>query len=74
MKRIRKIESLLGQLADLEDPHLQLVLLGSCAGFPRFNFALRTSLPNRITQAIVAFDQAVDKCMVVIWGRSFSKE
>jgi hypothetical protein len=54
MNRVDKIEALLKELVDLQDPHLQLVLLRSCAGFPRFNFALQTSLPNRITQAIVA--------------------
>jgi hypothetical protein len=74
MKQVDKIEALLKELVDLQDPHLLIVLLRSCAGFLRFNFALRTSLPNRITQAIVAFDKAVENCMTDIWGRGFSKE
>jgi hypothetical protein len=41
-KRVRKIEAFFKALKQSDDPHLQLVLIRSCLGFARFNFALRT--------------------------------
>jgi hypothetical protein len=73
MKRVDKIEVLLKELVGLQDPQFQLVLR-SCAGLPRFNFALRTSLPNRITQAIVAFDKVVEILNDGHLGARLSKE
>jgi hypothetical protein len=42
--------------------------------FPAFRFCRPYFATNRITQAIVAFDKAVENCMTDIRGRGFSKE
>ncbi len=73
MKRVRKIEAFFKALKQSDDPHLQLVLVRSCLGFARFNFALRTCSTAFIVNAIAAFDKAMLDIMEVIWNRGFSK-
>jgi hypothetical protein len=47
LKRMHKIEELI----------VKLLLLRSCIGIPKLNFALRTAHPNSILSAIVKFDR-----------------
>ncbi len=69
LKRVRITEA----LKPSDDPHWQLVLVRSCLGFARFNFALRTCSPALIVNAIAAFDKAMLGIIEVIWNRGFSE-
>ncbi len=69
LKRVRKIEAFFKRLSSPKNPHLQLVLVRSCLGFARFNFALRTCSPALIVNATAAFDKAMLDVMEVIWNR-----
>jgi len=40
----------------LEDIQMELLLIRSCVGFPKFNFALRTCHPDKIKDAMNAFE------------------
>ena len=59
-KRVDKIKSILSIAKGLEDPQLELLLLRSCIGIPKFSFLLRMCPPERISAAINNLDAEVD--------------
>ena len=54
--RVDKIREVLDKLEILDDPQVELSLLRSCLGFPRFGFSLRSAPPSHIENAVKEFD------------------
>jgi hypothetical protein len=55
----RKVEetlALMNKIKDLQNPQLELILLRSCASFPKINFLLRTVDALVIDKELRAFD------------------
>ena len=54
--RVAKIKEVLDRLDILDDPQVEMALLRSCIGFPRFGFTLRSAPPDKIEEAAQEFD------------------
>jgi hypothetical protein len=67
-KRVEKIRQCLSRLHRLQDPQIELALLRSCMGMPKFNFCLRTCSPSHIQRAIKAFDECISESLVRLLG------
>ncbi len=70
--RVGKIRVLVERLNDLEDPQVQLLLLRSAIGMPKFVFALRTCPTGSVQLSIAAFEEVMDLALYHIWRRSIS--
>ena len=51
--RVNNIGKVLEVLSDMDHPQVELAMLRSCLGFPKFNFALRTCPPSKLKKAIL---------------------
>lgn len=56
----------------LRDPLMELVLLRSCLGMPKFQHVLRTNHPDSIKTAIRIFDQGIDSSLCHIFGEPYT--
>jgi hypothetical protein len=66
--RVQGITGTLQHLGRLDDAQVELALLRSCLGFPKFVFSLRTCAPSLIPRAIAAFDEAIDASLRNVLG------
>jgi hypothetical protein len=71
-ERVHKIEVLLDKITDFDDPQLELILLRSCIGMPKFNFILRCLPGSIIGNEIEAFDTAISHYLSKIAGFSLT--
>ena len=55
-KKVDKIGKILEATKGLEDPQMELLLLRSCIGLPKFAFLLRMCPPEHISEAIASLD------------------
>ncbi len=60
-KRVARVKEVLDRLDVVDDPQVELALMRSCLGFPRFGFTLRSAPPQYITEAIQQFDALLKK-------------
>ena len=58
-RRVDKICKVLDIAKNLEDPHMELLLLRSCIGVPKFAFLLRMCPPELIQSAIESLDDNI---------------
>jgi hypothetical protein len=63
MRRVQKIREALKNLTVIDDPQVELSLLRSCMGMPRFTFALRSAAPSHIKHALEEFDDLMSKTL-----------
>ena len=68
MDRVQKIEKTLDMLPELDDPQIELLLLRSCVGLPKFAFPMRTCPPSKISNSIRRFDDAITASLTTIVG------
>ena len=73
MKRVEKIQSALHRLPDMNDSHMEFVLLWSCLSLPKFNFIMRTCPPTVIHDAIQAFDASLHDSTSMLVGAPLHK-
>jgi len=59
---------LLEVLRDMDHPQVELALLKSCLGFPKFNFALRTCPPSKLRKTIARYDDLIQRSLFTIVG------
>jgi hypothetical protein len=64
--RLAKIETLCGELDNLNNAQVQLCLLRSCVGFPKINFALRTCNPLYLQADLADFDAIMQRSLSCI--------
>ena len=62
------VQALLGELHQLEDPHIELTLLRNCFALPKFAFALRTVDTSRHSAVLQEFDNSVKEAVEGILG------
>ena len=55
-KRVQRVREVIEKLPVLDDPQMELILLRSCIGFPKFGFTLRSAPPEDIQEATKEFD------------------
>ena len=67
-KRLTGVQALLGELHQLEDPHIELTLLRNCFALPKFSFALRTADTSRHPAILEEFDSSVKEAVEAILG------
>ena len=67
-KRLVGVQALLGELHQLEDPHIELTLLRNCFALPKFAFALRTVDTSRHSAVLQEFDNSVKEAVEGILG------
>jgi hypothetical protein len=67
-ERVNKIENLLDKITIFDDPQLELILLRSCIGMPKFNFILRCLPDSIISKEIERFDNAISHYLSKIAG------
>jgi len=67
-QRVEKILTLLQKLEELNDPQIQLLLLRSCVGIPKFVYTLRTSPPQLISSQVMDFDHGLRQSLLDIVG------
>ena len=60
-KRVEKIAAALSNLAVVDDPQIEMILLRSCLALPKMAFALRSAPPSGVHQAAVAFDSLIER-------------
>ncbi len=60
-KRLQDIEEALVELRKVDDAQVELALLRSCLGFPRFGFTLRSAPPHLIEKAAAKFDALMER-------------
>ena len=65
-KRLSSIQTLLGELRQLEDPHIELTLLRNCFALPKFSFALRTVDTCKHKGVLEDFDRSVKEALEAI--------
>jgi hypothetical protein len=71
-QKIGAIREGLDKLKVIGDPQVELALLRSCLGLPKFAFALRTSPPDAARPSARAFDDLMDEVAESRLGLSFS--
>ena len=71
-KRVKKIESAVSNLKDLEDSQMEATLLRSCLSFPKFNFVLRSCPPSHIQQSAKDFDSLMRDALSDLAGGPLS--
>ena len=62
-KRVAKIKAALENLEMIEDPQVEMLLLRSCLGFPKFVFSLRSAPPEDIAETTREFDKMISSTM-----------
>ena len=67
-KRLAGVQTVLGELHNLEDPHIELTLLRNCFALPKFSFALRTVDTSRHPAVLEEFDSLVKEAVEAIFG------
>ena len=67
-KRLAGVQAMLGELHQLEDPHIELTLLRNCFALPKFSFALRTVDTSRHPAVLEEFDSSVKEAAEAILG------
>ena len=67
-KRLTSVQELLGELHQLEDPHIELTLLRNCFALPKFSFALRTVDTSNHRGVLEDFDSSVKEALEAIIG------
>jgi hypothetical protein len=70
--RIDSIQSVLEKISDLNNPQEELLLLRLCAGVPKFSYAMTTTDPSLIPQALTSFDEMISKSLEKIIGGPLS--
>ncbi len=72
--RVIKIRQALSNLNLIEDPQIEIALIRSCLGLPRFAFALQTAPPCQIAPAIQEFDDLIEEVFLDRFGLSLSPD
>ena len=67
-ERISKIEDVVRKLPDLQDSHVEFMLLRSCLGLPKFNFCLRTCKPEDAAPSYESFDGLLRDALNALLG------
>ena len=73
-KRVMKVKEVVAKLPLLADPQMELVLLRSCIGLPKFGFTLRSAPPEDIQTATKEFDDLMEKTSEERFGIQMGKE
>ena len=73
-KRVRRVKEVIDRLPELDDPQMELILLRSCIGFPKFGFTLRSAPPEDIEAAAKSFDAMIEKTSEDRFGIQMGKE
>ena len=73
-KRIAKIEAALKNLEKVDDPQIEMLLIRSCLGLPKFVFALRSAPPEDIACSIRKFDTLISEVLRERLGISLTEE
>ena len=73
-RRIDKIATILSKLSIIDDPQVELALLRSCLGYPRFAFALRATPPALIADSIRRFDLLMEKTSTQRFDLAFDED
>jgi 3-phosphoglycerate kinase len=66
--RVSKIKNSLEALRYVEDSQCALMLLRSCFGLPKINFALRTMHESEVREAVKELDSALDDALKFIFN------
>ena len=56
-ERVSRVKEVLDRLDVVDDPQIELALIRSCLGFPKFGFTVRSAPPDDIVEAVREFDQ-----------------
>ena len=72
-KRLAQIKEAMTKLDIIDDPQVELTLLRCCMGFPRFAFAIRSTPPTQVSEAIQFFDQVMEETAEERFDISFSE-
>ena len=73
-ERVAKIKAALENLEMIDDPQVEMLLLRSCLGFPKFVFSLRSAPPEDIAETIREFDKMISSTMQERLGISLTQE
>ena len=73
-KRVAKIKAALENLELIDDPQVEMLLLRSCLGFPKFVFSLRSAPPEEIAETTREFDKMISSTMQERLGISLAQE
>ena len=60
-KRVQRVREVIEKLPVLVNSQMELILLRSCIGFPKFGFTLRSAPPEDIQEATKEFDAMIEK-------------
>ncbi len=60
-ERVGKVQEVLAALKNVDDAQVELALLRSCLGLPRFGFTMRSAPPKDIEKALELFDIAIER-------------
>ena len=73
LKRVARIEEGLKLLSRIDDPQVEMTLLRSCLGTPKFIFALRSAPPSHTSVAAQIFDRLIATSCEERFGISLSE-
>jgi hypothetical protein len=74
LKKVQKIAAQVEALGELEDAQVQLLLLRSCVGLPKFAHLLRVCHPRVIDDATNRFDKMIDGALELIVNNGATAE
>ena len=72
--RVLRIRQALTNLELVDDPQVELALLRSCVGFPKFAFSLRSAPSTQILPAAVLFDETIDDVIATRFALSMNED
>ena len=73
-ERVAKIKAALENLEMIDDPQVEMLLLRSCLGLPKFGFSLRSAPPEDIADTIKQFDEMISSTLHERLGISLTKD
>ena len=68
LKRVKKVQSILERLPDLEDAQMETTILRFCLALPKVSFTLRSCPPHLVTDATSAFDSLMRESLSDLAG------
>ena len=73
-KRVRRIQDALANLDLVDDPQVELLLIRSCLGFPKFAFTLRSAPPSQLQSAAAFFDDVLEEIFLMRFSLSLNED
>ena len=73
-KRVGRIQEALANLELVGDPQVELRLIRSCLGFPKFAFALRSAPPSQLQSAAAFFDDMLEEIFLMRFSVSLNED